>query len=193
MQGLAERTKIQKRYLERLEAGEFEKLPPAVYVKGFVQKWAQACSADYQDILLQFYRENKIIVRSRPNMGIMGIAPSSFIITSKHIISAVIFSIIAGVFIYFLLIQSSISNVAQIEIFEPSEFNSVHNGPSIHFKASIKNADNVFINDTEFVLPEGDMLEYDYSLNAGINTITIRADKGSSSVQAIRKVLRVAD
>lgn len=192
LEQLAAATKIQKRYLENLESGEFDKLPPAVYVKGFVQKWAQMCGADSDEVLLQFYRENKFIARANVEANIKNIKVPLFIITAKHIAGAAGFVgfIIMAVFFYFN--QIAATDKARIEILKPLEFNTVQHDDTIYLEARVENADRIFINDKEIQSP-AEILQHDYLLEDGLNTIIIRAENGRGSVEAIRKVLRVVE
>ena len=46
LDSVAEITKISKRYLHALEENDFESLPAAVYVRGFVSEYARALGLD---------------------------------------------------------------------------------------------------------------------------------------------------
>lgn len=54
LEEVQEMTKIQKRYLESIEEGEFNKLPGSFYTKAFVKSYAEAVGLNY-DVLLEEY------------------------------------------------------------------------------------------------------------------------------------------
>src|SRR5487761_442091 len=82
---LCEKTKIQKKYLDRLEREELHALPPAVYVRGFINRWAYACGCSAKEPLVYFERAHTLMDHLRKPAK-LGTPPRySFVITSKHI------------------------------------------------------------------------------------------------------------
>jgi transcriptional regulator with XRE-family HTH domain len=53
-------TKIQIRYLERLEKGEFAKLPADVYIRGMLVKYAKTVDADAEELWRHFEEERNV-------------------------------------------------------------------------------------------------------------------------------------
>ncbi len=62
-QKVAQLLSIQTRYLERLEGGEIEKLPVGVYTKGFLRKYAGILSVRPEELINEYEKEIKRIVR----------------------------------------------------------------------------------------------------------------------------------
>lgn len=54
LQDVAERTKIQLRYLEAIEAGDFHSLPGPAYVRGFLRLYAIAVGMDPERVVQAF-------------------------------------------------------------------------------------------------------------------------------------------
>lgn len=50
-------TKIQKRYLEAIENGGFDKLPGSFYTKAFIKSYAEAVGLNYDSLMEQFEHE----------------------------------------------------------------------------------------------------------------------------------------
>lgn len=50
-------TKIQKRYLEAIENGEFDKLPGSFYTKAFIKSYAEAVGLDYETLMQNYEHE----------------------------------------------------------------------------------------------------------------------------------------
>lgn len=56
---LAKRTRIRLEYLEALEANEFEKLPSATFVKGYIRTYAQLFGFDHKPLIALLRRDYK--------------------------------------------------------------------------------------------------------------------------------------
>lgn len=69
LEKVAALTKIQIRYLERLEKGEFSKLPADVYVRGMLAKYAKIVDADFEE-LWRHFEEERDIPTEAPSGGI---------------------------------------------------------------------------------------------------------------------------
>ncbi len=70
-------TKIRIQQLEALEAGEFDRLPGEVYVKGFLVSFAQAVGLDGEAILKKYYEDREAQIAAQAGAGEQDIAVSS--------------------------------------------------------------------------------------------------------------------
>jgi cytoskeletal protein RodZ len=61
LRSIADSTKISHRFLEAIEAEEFDKLPGGIYTTSYIRQYAAAVSYDEFE-LLQFYRVNTGLV-----------------------------------------------------------------------------------------------------------------------------------
>ncbi len=68
LEKVAALTKIQTRYLERLEKGEFAKLPADVYIRGMLAKYARIIDADAEE-LWRHFEEERGVPASAPLAG----------------------------------------------------------------------------------------------------------------------------
>ncbi|MCA9368928.1 MAG: helix-turn-helix domain-containing protein [Pseudomonadales bacterium] len=59
LEDLANRTRIRIEYLEALEANEFEKLPSATFVKGYIKTYAELFGFDHKPLLALLRRDYK--------------------------------------------------------------------------------------------------------------------------------------
>lgn len=189
---LSQITKIQEKYLLRLENNEFEKLPSPVYVRGFIKKWAKACNANADELVLQFQRENENLLEDERRKGIKEVSPPPFIITSKHIILVIVILAAAALAAFFYFNQMLVSEVPQVEIVSPSDFNSVTEEEYIFIRGEAQNTEKIFVNGEEMESGNGDSFEFKFPLNAGLNTIIIRAQSPEGrEVETARKVLKL--
>lgn len=192
---LSERTKIQVKYLERLENEEFDKLPKLVYVRGFIQKWASACQIESENLILQFYRENQpILNKSKKDEALSSVSSPSFIITSGHIISTLVFIAIAGLLGYFYYNQQLLSEAPEIEITSPMEVSSAVEEEVVVIKGELENIKEISINGYNVPVEGKASFEYPYRLQAGLNTVFIKAKAhNGKEVETVRKILKIGD
>jgi transcriptional regulator with XRE-family HTH domain len=192
LEDLSERTKIQAKYLGYLENEEFDKLPSPVYVKGFVRKWADECGADWEDLLLQLHRENKILFSGRDNSKLKPVGISSFVIIPRHIVFVLVVALIIPLGIYLFINHLNSFEDPQIEVLAPLELSSVSDQGAIIIVGRVQNMDSVKINGEAAHLDEEGVFEYSFGLQEGLNTITIEGigDSGER-VEAVRKVLKL--
>lgn len=54
---IAKATKVKQSYLEKIEEGDFENLPPDVYVKGFLKSYACYLGVDEYEVIDQYKKE----------------------------------------------------------------------------------------------------------------------------------------
>lgn len=192
LEDLAEKTKIQRKYLEYLENEEFDKLPMPVYIQGFIQKWCKACDVAYDKLLLQFYRENKQFANHSQQNNFLPVLSSSFIIDIKHIVSLLLIIFFILIFGYFYQNQKMLQKSPRIEILQPLEFSSVLEEEQILIIGEIENITNLFINGQEVFVNSQGIFEYTYTLNSGLNTILVSGKaKDGSNIETLRKVLKL--
>jgi len=54
LEEVAEKTKIQSRYLQAVENGDWERLPEEVYLRGFIRTYAQFLGLDAQSLIKEY-------------------------------------------------------------------------------------------------------------------------------------------
>ena len=93
----------------------------------------------------------------------------------------------------FIIYQQNIfSNIPQIEVFSPQEFNSIVELDVILIKGRVDNTDSVSINDNQIQTTPTGEFQYEYKLSPGLNTIIIKAQSSSGkTVETIRKILKL--
>ena len=191
IEDLATITKIQSKYLKRLEAEEYDKLPTPVYIRGFIQKWARVCGVDSEKLLLQFYRENKPLINRLEDRNLSYTSKARFSITSKHLIYSFIVLMLVSLGGYLAYHQISFQVTPKLHIASPRDFNSVNEDGNILIEGKADNVEKIFVNDREISSGENGSFEYNYELSSGLNAVVIKA-QGSTGVEVetIRKILR---
>lgn len=122
---VAEKTGIKARYIKSLEVGDFSKLPPDVYVLGFLKQMSALYRADLPSLTAQYKKERGISAQvSRVNTDTSGWRKKLFgglVITPKilSLAAAILFTAVTlGYIIYQVY---SINRVPTLVILEPQD------------------------------------------------------------------------
>lgn len=184
-------TKISKKFLIYLEEGKLEKMPPEIYVKGFLKKLADLYKVEVKSFLRLYERENSIrknIDKSKYPPLNLSKAPT-FIITPRTI-TVLLTGLIVVFFFGFLFYQLSFIIKGPELIIDYPQDGFVTNKTSVLVSGGLKDLDaTVSINGKVINLKEGKIAEI-ISLNSGLNIIEISAvNKFKRSNSVTRRVI----
>lgn len=172
-------TRIQLKYLECLEEGNYKKLPADVYVKGFLRGYADFFGIDEMVLIRIYEREKGIKINLEKANGNKiekkeSINISPFLITPKIIV--IFFSIIfvfAGIFYLYKEI-GSFANSPKLIIINPEQNIAEGNSSVIVEGVTDKDA-KVFINNQPVLVNDEGRFSENLALQFGTNTITIKS------------------
>ncbi len=187
-------TKIRAKYLEALESGGYDKLPPDVFVLGFLKNYSAFLKLD-QDKVIKLYRKEKglaenvkKIVTSAPEKNPKNKKSSKIIITPQKI---VVGSIVLGFLALFLYIGWQVSLLTappKLEVKAPADNIKIQSESTVVEGKTDPGAE-VFINDVPIsVDPEGNFSEK-VSLQSGVNQIGISAKNKLNRVTRISRTV----
>ena len=169
-------TKIQVKYLEALESGDYGKLPAEVYVKGFLRSYAVFLGIPEDAILKLYDRECHI----RTNLGKTD-APRfqpkipvdfSFSLTPKMLLTGAIAIVTFGFFFYLYSEFSAFVSVPRLVILEPTDGTSVKSG-EVHIRGETDAHAVVTINGGEVMVDGKGVFAEDLRLQPGANAIVV--------------------
>ena len=171
-------TKIQAKYLEYLENGDYHKLPADVYVRGFVRSYARFLNLDEETFLKLYDRERNIQANLRPEKKEtrwkQPLSGFSLVITPRSIIFFCIILVLSGAFFYLYREFRTFAAVPRLVIYEPAP-NTVVERSEVTVKGQTEKDARLSINNQPvFVGSEGEFTE-NLVLQPGINTITLVA------------------
>ncbi len=170
-------TRIQVKYLEFLENGEYEKLPADVYVRGFLRSYARYLNIDEQALVKLYERERNI----RENLGhdthqktsAFSLPPASLVITSRSLILVLIGLLLFGSFFYLYREFQSFGSEPLLVVLSP-ENNSVIESNEMIVSGKTDRGAQVTINGQGvFVDSEGSFSEK-LVLQPGQNGVSLR-------------------
>ena len=156
---VSSKTAIAEKYLKDLEAGLFHKLPPDVYIVGFLNKLAVIYNIPCQPVIAQYQRERGILEKvvrpdQKESAGIKGYF-SKLVITPKLLSLAVGITGVVAIIVYLTASVAAIDKNPSLEIFEPANGSVIKDG-SIKVSGVTEPGTTVVINDQEiFVNGDG--------------------------------------
>jgi len=175
---ISKSTKIQAKYLEYIEEGDYLKLPADVYVKGFIRSYAAFMGLDEVTLIKQYQREKGIHKNIKKivddDNGNAPIKFSSFIITPKIIIFSVIIILASASFLYLYKEVNNFISAPRLVIIKPSDGLSI-DGNLTHVTGIAEKDALVFINDQPVLVNENGEFSEDVGLKSGLNMITVKA------------------
>lgn len=187
---ISKHTRIQVKYLEYLEEGEYAKLPADVYVKGFLRSYALYLGMSEQSLIKQYEREKGIqknikkIDSEQPKKKPESY--SSFVITPKIIVVSSIALIIFSAFFYLYKQVNSFVSTPRLVIMKPIDGATV-DGKVAHVTGIAEKDAIVTINDQPVLVNEKGEFSEDIGLQGGLNKITVKAKNRfeKETVQAV--------
>ncbi len=184
--------RIRAKHIEALESGKYDKLPPDVYVKGFIRSYAQYLNLDPAKVLRMYQREKglvesikkantKSIVRKPTN------APK-VVITPKTITIATI-SLLALIIVGYIGWQVSIlAAPPKLTLTNPVEDISI-NKNTFSVEGTTDSGATLYINDTEVGVGSNGQFNEDVNLQQGVNVLIIRAENKMGKSTEIKRTI----
>lgn len=190
---VAEETRVQKKYLDFLEKGDYEKMPADVYTKGFLRQYGHYLDLDVDKLVILYNKEKSIAFNIKSKGGKVNISPikePKLVITPKIVFITFLSILVVSIFIYLWrqvgsLIQPPILNLASpsVDIIVNSD-NILVSGSTDQYVEVTLNGKVIEIND------EGEFNE-EYTLQKGLNIIELKAiNKLKKETSIIRKVIK---
>jgi cytoskeletal protein RodZ len=171
---LAELTGISISHIQALIESNFERLPAAPYVRGYLQKIAEVLEID-ADIIWRRYEKESAIKRS----GKTDTLPHNrYALHSVH--KGMLWLVAAGIIILIIAIPALVDFFGKpsLQIDSPAQETEITTTSPYTVSGNIQNSsDRVFINETEVLVSEQGEFSIQKDLDEGVNTFVIRAQR----------------
>ena len=175
---ISKSTRIQLKYLEYLEAGEYEKLPADVYVRGFLKSYADYVGVNEKGLVRLYERERNIrrnIRKIDEEERIVGpVNLAKWVITPKIIAGAAVFLLIFFGFFYLYREIDKFISTPKLVITSPENGQTVESEVT-NVKGTTEKDSEVFINDQPVSINDGGEFQQEVRLQKGLNNITVRS------------------
>ena len=191
---LSELTKVSKQYLEYLESEEFGKLPPPVYIRGFIVRCGKFLGEDNTPSLLRLYaaRANQdlesLITAIRPQKARTAV----FLLAPQYI------AFVFGAF-FFLSVSSFLVARFTPFLFQPdveisslSAENTVVNFSILKVEGRARFSSVLTLNGEMLYIGEKGIFLKEVELNEGVNSISIEAKSiFGRKIEVVRRVVYI--
>ncbi|MFA5926250.1 MAG: RodZ domain-containing protein [Parcubacteria group bacterium] len=173
---ISRETKIPVRYLTMIEEGDYNSLPPDVYVKGFLRGYAEYLGAEPKKLISLYEREKDIKNNLKKDGEIEVVSKKDrvprFIITPKIITAAVIVIIVLGGFFYLYKEIGRFAAEPRLVITDPVADKAVE-GNSVNVIGFTDQDAKLAINDQPVMVNDEGEFQENILLQDGMNAITI--------------------
>ena len=172
-------TKIPVKYIEMIEDGKYEKLPPDVYVRGFLRAYADFLGIEPKKIIKLYEREKDI--KSNLNGGEKKPMRAKkkknfprFVITPRVIVAVSIAVVVIGGFSYLYSQIGRFAAVPRLVITSPAGDENI-SGNSISVSGYTDEDAKLTINGQPVLVSDKGEFKEDILIQNGVNSITISA------------------
>lgn len=175
---VSKHTKIQMKYLEYLENGEYEKLPAEVYVRGFVRSYAGFLGTD-ETALVKLYERERNIQKNLKKEQFQEQKERTFdfprfIITPKLLIGSLVIVFVSTGFVYLYREFQSFASVPRLTIASPLDGQTV-SGSEVTVHGTTEKDVTLTINKQMVLVRENGDFSEDVRLQPGLNIFTVAA------------------
>lgn len=175
---LADKTKIQTKYLIKLENGDYENFLANVYIQGFLKKYAEILKLDIVEILKEYEKERNLNQSLKNALNYHKNLPSlkkpRFIITT-HLINwcliAVVLFLVGGYFFYQIRF---LFKAPGLDVFSPAAISFIQEN-QVEIKGKTEIGSRLTINNQEVYIDTEGNFEENIFLRLGLNEITVRS------------------
>jgi len=172
-------SKIVRTLLEAIEQDNYQELPPPVYLKGMIKKYAHYLHLDEEKILDFYQKSNGRKISS----GEKDLLPQNRFIVSQSRLNQVLslifrqlikFSLIIFVLGYFLFELSQFLLPAQIILYYPPKDLIISN-PNLEISGKVMRSKILYLQEKEINFDEKGLFKEQINLNPGLNTLELKA------------------
>lgn len=186
-----EATKIRKSYLRDLEEGNYENLPAATYIKGFLKIYAQYLGLPENDVFAFFRREFDESKDGRivPRSNLTPVKEPLIRFSPKVFFTGLVVAAIAILFAYIWVQYQSFAGAPQIEIFTPKDGIVIQN-PDLDIEGKVTDNSTLTLNGQNVPLGKDGYFKTSVSMSEGVNVLTFVAVNEVGKSSALKRIVR---
>ena len=191
LEELSQKTKIQIKYLEILEQGDYNSLPGDIYAKAWLKLYGEALGLDSKELLADYKIERslseklyKVVEPKAPKKSFSVLN----ILNPKNLKLAGITLIVLLLLAYLAWELNNIIAPPKIIIFEPSN-NFKTTASSVEIKGQTEPELQLTINNEKVLLNEDGSFSQSINLALGLNNLQISAKKKHSKVNNLEWII----
>lgn len=169
-------TKIRRELLKALEDGDYQNLPPATFVQGFIKNYAKFLGTD-SDNLLAIFRREYYQQKDHPQPRVMEafadpVRPARFKLTPTRVIGSVVALVVIIFFAYLWIQYHQFVGAPRLEVKTPPDQQVVDQGV-IMVEGKTDPESRVSINNQDIVILDNGEFKEEVKLISAVNKISI--------------------
>jgi hypothetical protein len=190
MDMLVRHTRIQRKYLEALERGDYASLPEPLYVRNFIRAYTRYLKADEHYFIELFDEECGQCDLVRPSLTPRQRLKSLSMMAWHRLAGILTVASVLLIFGSFVVNQFvKLTKAPDLFLMNPAA-DIVTNEAFIEIKGKVDADTSVLVNGVSTPVSEGDIFLFALALDEGINTVTVRATRRYSRPAVVeRKVI----
>lgn len=189
---VSKQTKINIKYLEAIESGEFQHLPRGVYGKNFIQEYALFLGINPKKII-ELY-ESEYVEKNegnKHNLFVKKVSKTHHFLTIPRIIkNSIIIFVVVVCSLYLGYYINNILTPPELVLINLTEDKTI-NFHVINIKGKTDKEAEVFINDEIVLIDNEGNFEKEINLKNGLNVVSVEAQKKYSKKRIIKRNLIV--
>ena len=169
-------SKIQIKYLERLEGGQYAKLPAFVYVQGFLKKYAQILDLPFDELVADYQKESGISKNNEEqnSLRLPELKSPRFVVTPKKISWAIVGLVVILVGGYFVYELSFLLSPPKLAVNDPAGDITIE-ASSVQVSGQSDASARLTINGQQVFVDTNGRFSQLINLSPGVNTLKIEA------------------
>ena len=195
---VADSMKINARYLTMIEADEFDKLPPGIYTRKFLEQYAKFLNLNPETVILIFEKE-KNIYQKMQEVKAISVADNwfqkfyKFLLRPTTLRYAFFFLIIAVVVAYLGVSVNKIFSPPELIIKNPQQTSLITSERRLTLEGITEREVDLTVNGKQVLTDEQGKFYLEIDLQKGLNVIKISAKKKYSQPREVYRQIIVND
>jgi len=188
---LAVATSVPTRDLERLESGDYARLPADIYVNSFLERCARELGAN-GDYLKELYKKETLNFKNKkePLSASTSAKSKKFIVTPRLLV-ALASAIGVILLVFYLWYQLSNLLAAPFLVVESPANDIITSEETIGISGQTKRDSHIFINEREVEVNAEGFFKDEFRLEAGVNAAEIKSvNRFGRQTILIRKIIK---
>ena len=188
---IAKQTRINPKYLHALENNEYDKLPEAAFVKGFIRNYANAVGLDPNQALAVFRRDYDQNVKGQviPRELVPPPGDKRFFWTPKTLTIGGLLGLAILLLLYFFYQYRLLAGAPLLEVTTPEEQAKVNSALTV--EGNTDPQASLTINNQEVLINSDGSFSQSLILPQGTRTITIKATSRSGKSRVIQRTVQI--
>lgn len=169
--------RIRAKYIEAIENGHYDKLPPDVYVRGFLKSYSSFLKLDENKVLKAYIRERGIIENTKKATKSPVVKPletPKLVITPKTILFGGITLLALTIILYISWQVRILTAPPKISITAPGDNINIE-ADSTYIEGRTDSGASLFINEVPVGIDQNGAFKEKISLQNGVNIVKVRA------------------